>query len=454
MANVQKQEPLDKDASAATRNKLMTARVNLILNQPFFGSLALRLRLKESYDLPTAATDGTYMYYNPHFINTLNLKEIAGVICHEVMHCACGHVWREKGIKFPKIPKLPQGVSAEDIEKVKKFMRHEKANKAMDYAINPIIKACGMSLPGQAITESSPPNTTGHLDDPKFHGKAWEEIYDLLKDPQVQFVKASAQGSGAGGCTISVPEGQAPRIGDVLQKGPGKGDKDGEGEGEADGQGSGMTDAEKENDWRVATNQAAQAARTRGKLPSNLEQFITELNRPKVDWKALLRRFVQDQAKADYTWRFPSPRYTGMGLYLPKLFSEELGPLAVAQDTSGSMWSKEDLTTCASELRAIIEDCKPQYTDLYYCDAAVAASQRFERGDPFEFRPKGGGGTDFRPVFDAIEATGETPMCLIYFTDLQGSFPEVPPPYPVIWLTVYEGTAPFGEVLKIEKGDL
>jgi predicted metal-dependent peptidase len=435
---------LTAEQSKEIRNKLMTARVNLILNQPFFGTLALRLRLTETYQMPTAATDGKHMYYNPHFVNRLNLKELAGLICHEVMHCACGHVWREKGVRFPKIPKLPANTPATEIEKVKKHLRHEKANIAMDFAINPLIKSCGLTLPGTPLTMASKSDQEGHLDDPKFHGMSWEEIYHLLPDPKVEFKQGAG---GPGDLTINIP-GQQPRMGDVVQpKGSGE-DKD------AQGNGGGDTDQEQENDWRVAANQAAQAARTRGKLPSNLEQFITEMNKPKVDWKALLRKYIQDHAKNDYSWRQPSPRYTGMGLYLPKLYSEELGPMAVAQDTSGSMWSKEDLTTCASELRSIIEDCKPQYTDLYYCDAAVAGSQRFERGEPFEFRPKGGGGTDFRPVFDEIAKQAEQPLCLIYFTDLQGTFPDEPPPYPVIWLTVYEGTAPFGETLKIEKGDL
>ena len=89
-------------------------------------------------------------------------------------------------------------------------------------------------------------------------------------------------------------------------------------------------------------------------------------------------------------------------------------------------------------------------TVLYYADAAVADSRVFERGEPFEFAPKGGGGTSFVPVFDAVQESGEEPLCLIYFTDLQGTFPKEAPPYPVIWLTVEDGTAPFGEVLKID----
>lgn len=263
-----------------------------------------------------------------------------------------------------------------------------------------------------------------------------EEIYMQLPDPKVQFSRMSMSGGpqeGQGeGRTMTV--NGKPRCGDV----------------ESPQGGNGSTDAEQQNDWQVAVAQAAQAARMAGKLPAHLEKFLGDLQRPTVDWKALLRRFVQDAAKNDYNWRQPNRRFIAAGLYLPRLYSEELGPIVIAQDTSGSMWSDRDLRLCASELRSIIEDCQPSQTVLYYADAAIAASRVFERGEPFEFAPKGGGGTSFVPVFEEVAKSGLEPLCLIYFTDLQGTFPSEPPPYPVIWLTVDKGTAPFGEILEID----
>lgn len=409
---------------------IVTARVNLILKQPFFGSLVLRLKMVADEQVPTACTDGTHIRYNPAFMAGLSLKQIEGVCCHEVLHCACGHIWREKDLPFPSLPKnTPTDLSGSDLDKLKLILRHDKANQAMDYAINPIIIDSGMELPPDC------------LNDPKYKGMSMEEIYVKLPNPKVQFSRASGMGSPNGngdgqsnGRTMTI-DGQ-PRCGDVEQPNGANGNT--------------SQDAEQQNEWQVAVAQAAQAARMHGKLPAHLEKFLGGLQKPQVDWKALLRRFVQDAAKQDYNWNQPNRRFLAAGLYLPRLYSEELGPIVIAQDTSGSMWSDRDLRLCASELRSIIEDCKPHHTTLYYADAAVADSRVFERGEPFEFAPKGGGGTSFVPVFDAVRESGEEPLCLIYFTDLQGTFPTEPPPYPVIWLTVCEGTAPFGEVLRID----
>lgn len=428
MSNATIPAAVDTAALDKAKQSIVTARVNLILKQVFFGSLVLRLKMVPDAAIATACTDGTTIRYNPDFINSLSLKQIEGVCCHEVLHCACGHIWREKDLPFPALPKnAPKNLTPAEIEKLKTLLRHDKANQAMDYAINPIIRDSGLALPD------------GCLIDEQYKGMSMEEIYVKLPNPKVTFQPASLGGQsdqngqqGQGEREITI-DGQ-PRCGDVEQPNGANGSQD----------------VEAQNDWQVAVAQAAQAARMQGKLPAHLEKFLGDLQKPRVDWKALLRRFIQDATKNDYNWRQPNRRFLAAGLYLPRLYSEEVGPIVVAQDTSGSMWSDRDLRTCATEVRSIIEDCQPRSTTLYYADAAVASSRVFERGEPFEFAPKGGGGTSFVPVFKAVEESGEEPLCLIYFTDLQGTFPTEAPPYPVIWLTVYDGTAPFGEVLKID----
>lgn len=414
----------DTAALDKAKHAIVTARVNLILKHVFFGSLVLRLKMVPDWTIPTACTDGSTIRYNPEFINGLSLKKIEGVCCHEVLHCACGHIWREKDLPFPSLPKnTPKDLKPEEIERLKILLRHDKANIAMDYAINPIIIDSGLELPENCLIDA------------KYKGMSMEEIYTKLPDSKVIFGKIGMGGApgqdGKGDGRSMTVDGQ-PRCGDVETGG------------------NGSQDVEQQNEWQVAVAQAAQAARMQGKLPAHMEKFLGDLQKPQVDWKALLRRFVQDAAKNDYHWNQPNRRFLAAGLYLPRLYSEELGPIVIAQDTSGSMWSDRDLRLCASELRAIIEDCKPSRTVLYYADAAVADSRVFERGEPFEFAPKGGGGTSFVPVFDAVQESGEEPLCLIYFTDLQGTFPKEAPPYPVIWLTVEDGSAPFGEVLKMD----
>jgi len=73
-----------------TAQKLTRARTQLLLNQPFFGTLGLRLKLVPG-SLPTMATDGSRIVYNPVFVGELKPAELEGVLAHEVLHCALGH---------------------------------------------------------------------------------------------------------------------------------------------------------------------------------------------------------------------------------------------------------------------------------------------------------------------------------------------------------------------------
>ena len=100
------------------------------------------------------------------------------------------------------------------------------------------------------------------------------------------------------------------------------------------------TEAEKAQnaqDWKIATQQAAQAAKMAGKLPRSLARYVEELLEPVVDWREALRQFVDQIARNDYTWTRPNSRYFSRGLILPSLYNQEIPPLVVAVDTSGSI---------------------------------------------------------------------------------------------------------------------
>lgn len=121
----------------------------------------------------------------------------------------------------------------------------------------------------------------------------------------------------------------------------------------------------------------------------------------------------------------------------------------IGVDTSGSIGSTE-LEQFAGEISAISDEAKPERIHIVYCDAAVQAVQEFGASEPIELKPKGGGGTDFRPVFEWVDRNGIQPACLIYLTDLCcDSYPE-PPGYPVLWVTDSRRIAPFGETLCID----
>lgn len=136
---------------------LTKARANLVLTSPFFASIALRLRLKEDSDCPTAYTDSVVMGYNPEFITGLSQQEVNGLICHEVLHVVMLHCFRRQG-------RSPLGW-----------------NVACDYAINPLVQSAKLVLPQGGLLD----NTYANLEA--------EAIYAMLStekeapDPQSMF---------------------------------------------------------------------------------------------------------------------------------------------------------------------------------------------------------------------------------------------------------------------------
>ena len=78
-------------------DRIIVARVGLLLRHPFFGNMATRLKVENCDDwCPTAATDGKHLFYNTQFFNALSNKEIEFVIAHEILHCVFDHIIRRE----------------------------------------------------------------------------------------------------------------------------------------------------------------------------------------------------------------------------------------------------------------------------------------------------------------------------------------------------------------------
>ncbi len=387
------------------KEMMAKARAGLILDMPFFGSLALKLKLVEDPTCDTAWTNGVSMGYNPAWIESLSLDEIKGVVCHEVMHCANQHQNRRDNRDGPRW------------------------NMAGDYAINSLIEGCGLALP------------EGRLLDPAYNDMAAEQIYNRL--PQGGQSEGQQGQSGGNGGQGGQGESSDPGGCGEVRDTPGE-----------SGQPSSPADKEQSSqEWKIAVNQAAQQAKAMGDLPAGLERLVNEIVNPKVDWRETLRRFVDTAAKNDYRWFPPNRRHIHNGLYLPSVRSEELGTLTVAIDTSGSI-GQEELNQFAGELTSILEQYRADCT-VIYCDAKVAGVEHILADDlPLDLKPKGGGGTDFRPPFKWCEEQGENPTCLVYFTDgYCNRFPEEPA-YPVLWVKYgnYDGfDPPFGETMNLQE---
>jgi predicted metal-dependent peptidase len=375
-------------------DKLTKARTTLLIDQPFFGTLAMRLKLIEDNTIPTLCVDGKEVLYNADFINGLTQKTTQSALAHEVFHCVLDHVGP-----------TGRGITLDP----------QKFNWAADYVVNDMLVQAGMEL-GE-----------GWLHDLQYRGKTAEQIYSMIPDPP------SSGGSGGSGGNGAPNKGNPGPLDQLKAGSPDP-----------------AMQKMQATDWKVAATQAANAAKAVGKLHESMEAFVDQLNKNKVNWREQLRRFIQTAAKNDYSWQRLNRKMQAAGHYLPGLYSEEMGGLFVASDESGSV-SAALMAAFGAEISAIKEDLRPEKLTLAHFAVGVGKVEEFGPDDPFAMKRFCSGGTDFRPVMELAVNQATPPMCMVYLTDLYGPFPDVPPDFPVLWVSVTPDlTAPFGETIHID----
>lgn len=367
------------------QSKMTAARTSLVLESPFFGTLALSLTMRADDTCQTAWVDGRTLGYNPAFIDTLSHDKVTALVAHETMHCALGHPWRRDGRNM-------QGW-----------------NIACDMVINSDLRKAGFSLPNGALYSSGDEI-----------GKSAEWIFARVNQED----RPDPQG-----------QNKPDPLGEVRDAPTGP---DGDGE-----------PAPSEQEWKQRAASAMQQAKMAGKMAGGIARDVQAALKAKVDLRSLLLRFFSERSNSDYSWMRPNSRYLAQGLYLPALESRELGEVAIAIDTSGSV-NAVSLQYARAIVESVIEELSPAAVTVYYFDSEVSSVDRFQRGDSLTWKPQGGGGTDFSPVLSQIERDGSM-VCAVIITDLEGPFPESIPNLPVIWLSTEEGTAPFGETVYLDR---
>lgn len=274
-----------------------------------------------------------------------------------------------------------------------------KYNQAADFVINQMLKDSGFEI------------GKGWLQDDKYIGMTSDQIYNMLPDTEPGDNDPLDDITGTP---------SAPLTGDEVHQ------------------------------WKMATVQSANAARMMGKLPASMDRFVTDLTSSKIDWKTVLRRFILHRNDADYSWSRPNRRMLSNEIYLPSLYSECMGEIVVAVDTSGSI-DAETLRVFGSELKGIIEDARPSKVHVVYCDSHINKYVSFGPEDDFKLEAVGGGGTAFSPVRDFVIEQGINPVCLVYLTDLYGPTNFQAPEYPWMWCTIGSIDAAFGEVIEVKE---
>jgi predicted metal-dependent peptidase len=361
-------------------SKITAARTSMILDEPFFGSLALSLTFKEDLTCDTAWTDGRHLGYNPKFIESLTHAEIVGLCKHEVLHCAMGHPWRRDG------------------------REHKTFNVACDLAINP---DCGTLPKGSLVPDASQ------------RGKSAEWIYARLPQPDPNG-KQGGQGKND-------PAGE-------VRDAPTRQDEDGH-------------PAPTEGEWKQRTAEALQAAKMQGSIGGDFARKIEVALDKRIDIRSLLLRFFSERSADDYSWTRPNPRFLSQNLYLPSLNSTCLGHVSILIDTSGSVDSTS-LAYARSIVEQVIDECCPSSVSVHYVDAKVCRVDRFGKGEPLEWHPVGGGGTNFTSYFEQVETGEDIPVCVVGISDLYATFGDAPT-VPVLWLSTTDKVAPFGETVPI-----
>ena len=190
-----------------------------------------------------------------------------------------------------------------------------------------------------------------------------------------------------------------------------------------------------EQAWDEAMHQAASLARAQGNAPGAVEETIRQAHRSILEWRSLLRRYMTDAARRDYSWSVPNRRFIDSGLYLPSMHSQGIDAIAIIIDTSASL-PGETLALFWAEVREIAGELQPESIYVLQVDAVLQDAAEYPAGDlPDCIAIKGRGGTDFRPGFEWLHEHGVHPNCCLYLTDMEcDSYPEAAPGYPVVWV--------------------
>jgi len=362
----------DPKLDRVVREKLVTARVGMLLRASFFGNLATRLKLVNADEwCATAATDGRNFYYNARFIDMLKPREIEFLFGHEVLHCVYDHFGR-RGDRDPQL-----------------------WNIANDFCVNADLKRHRV---GEFIT------SVPCLYDSKYDGMSSEEIYDQLYENAEK---------------ISIDE-LVDRMIDEHMDGAG----DNDGEGDSDGKRKGrprMTDEERarvRDEIKEAMLSAAQTCDA-GNLPAGVKRMIQQMTEPRMNWRELLRMQLESTIKSDYTWLRSSRKGWHVDAVMPGMRTTDAIDIAVAIDMSGSI-SMEQGRDFLTEIQGIMEAFDSYRIHVFCFDTETYNPQQYDSDnleDIGDYEVQGGGGTDFDCIFEYLKSNDIEPRKLVVFTD-------------------------------------
>ena len=363
----------DPKLDTEVREKLVQARVSLLIKQPFFGNLATRLELVNADEwCPTAATDGRRFYYNTKFVNALGIGETMFLFGHEVLHVVYDHMGRFGG------------------------RDKQLANIAADYCVNGDLVKNNI---GSVIT------TVDIIHDRKYYDWSFEEVYDDLYE-----------------------NAEKVDIQDLLDKvldehlnDDGEG-QSGQGEDGKDSKGRPKLSEEEKRQIKDELKEAVLSASQSvgaGNLPAGVKRMIEQWTQPKMDWRTLLQQQIESVIKSDFTFSRINRKSWHSDAVLPGMNNDEKVDLCISIDTSGSI-SNTMIKDFFSEINGIMEAYQDFNIKVWTFDTSVYNPQEFDPSNIDElvdYEPAGGGGTDFDANWNYMKDEGIEPKKFIMFTD-------------------------------------
>jgi predicted metal-dependent peptidase len=362
----------DANIDRMVREKLITARIALLLKAPFFGNMATRLDLINADEwCSTAATDGRRFYYNSEFIHRMPARQVEFLFGHEVLHVVYDHLGR-RGERDAAL-----------------------WNVASDYCVN-------NDLLEQKIGERIPVG----LYDTKYSGWSAEQVYDDLYENAEK---------------IDIEKMLDQLVDEHLEDQ--ESSDDSESQSSESGAGRQQMSQEERKALRDEIKEAVLAAASTVKnatdLPAGVRRMINELTAPQLSWRDLLPQQIQSTIKNDYTWQRPSRRSWHMDAVLPGTQFDKEIDVCVAIDASGSM-SNDMLRDILSEVKGIMDSYTNFRLHVWSFDTKVYNATVFTQenlDDILDWHVAGGGGTDFPCNWDFMKHNDIEPKYFVMFTD-------------------------------------
>lgn len=484
---------IDTDAPNEIELKLSAARTKLIIDKPFLGALVLRLPVIKADPqwCERTATDAKSFYYNEAYIESLSLEQTQFILAHEALHCALSHfARREHRVKhrwdlacdFAINPMLiKDGLSPppdslhlkvyEDMtaEEIYPLLQDNDNNETQDRHIYDEDES-GEGDDSQG-NDDDPLKEVSQNNDREKPKKDIDKSKQGEQPPKDPFNnkpddkgEGDQQSSQQSGSQKKKQQGDSDTKSDQAAKDSDKvppieneqaNQHDLETKQESDrgaAQPKPLNHDERENlniQWKQRMAGAAQSAMQAGKLGDDMARMLDFLLQPELPWRNLLAQYMSSIARDDYSYTRPNARRGDPAIF-PSLRSAQIN-IIVALDTSGSI-SDSEIAEFVSEIDAIKSIMRAQIT-LHTCDSSLNSNGpwMFEAWDEFKVPEKiiGGGGTNFKPVFEWAEKRDIAPNLLVYFTDAEGAFPEYEPSFPVLWLIKGKKKVPFGDRVQL-----